>query len=865
MTGGGDKQDPKQKAEEFLRKIRESNDVTNVESKDSKPSVGTLDAETFKYMLDHGQIVQLKKDDLEPAYDREGTISLANDKGEIPPNKVKSDGTFETPIYVIPGVAPDKSSIQLVEIDSGKNKGGSKQFILASEGDHKYDADYYRTHMQASNADIQQNPKLAKSDTYDGTPENTKRYNDLLAYVSEEAKRQGIEPPTVLLDKTSTHTDAHAFDSKEGQHYLSLSVDRMAVYLQQAANSNDEKALDGLKAELKNEITRIKTGSTTPSGTVVEKEEKRLVDASHLNSDVPKDNITVSDAALDKLVQNGKLIKREQSDLMPNADSNPVLHNSGNIPIYMTSDATPDSGNSVTPDAKLMHTKEGKPYIIINDGYNKWSESDVRNRMPTEARKAEEIAGKHTFTPDEYRKQLTGDEQSRFDALAKFMTEKSKEIGSATFVVSGDIDAGTGGAAETTREGKHWVNISKDALEAALKSNDPTKLEQLKAVLQHEIDHIKDGDTTVQGLMKKRDAEQSRQMESRADLGVDNPQALANYLKAGAADEIPGYLKDNPNTESAKRLKANLIENIPEYLKDNKDKPDAQLSDQYNKTGKLTEEDLKKVANWTADNNKTDKLTEYDMRKVSDWSGKKFPTHPATDDRINALQDAAEVRKEYEKTHTITTDADRQAESRFVTAKVEQDMNGLGTLPMPVASANLPPDVPATVLPKGTIDPNSASHIELNVPASKGAAEISSPQANATTQDPARPNGLSPDHDAQIANIKTTLAKTASPVANITAAPLPSGSATKDIPQTNVTATAAKADPETTTKANSSEASQDAQSKTAFSATDNAKIANIKTTLATITSPPKDIPSTMPIVATSTPTAPSVTAQNSLV
>ncbi len=465
-------------------------------------------------------------------------------------------------------------------------------------------------------------------------------------------------------------------------------------------------------------------------GDQVKKEEIDFNNASHGGTLLPPKDAVISDATLEKLLKDGALKPEPKSDLLPQANSDPVLQDPS-IPVYKFSNTIMRANR---PEAQLMHTKEGKPYILVNEAYNKieWDESEIKKTLPTEAQKRDDVGFNDLTKSDDFLSQIREknaaienyekingkdpkldaqlkegkEEEQRYIELTTSIAQKAKEMGiggTEFLVLNNQIMDGkvvnSDGDSDITQEGKGRVYADKNALLNALKSDQGT--ENLKGILEHELGHIQHGDPSAAGQIRDRDPQIKRYDESRADLGVDDPQNLEKWFKKDLEKRIPDYLKENPK---------------------------AVMSSQYKKTGIPTD---------------------YDLKQVSDWDGKPDDNHPVPSDRINALQDAAEVRKEYEKTHTVVTDADREAESRFVIAKVEQDMNGLWTKSQKVSNAPLPPDVPATVLPKGTIDPNSVPHIELNVSPSKGAAETqprvnSSESQHPNASQPADPKTTSP-------------------------------------------------------------------------------------------------------------------------
>ncbi len=639
----------KERAEAFIENIRKNDDI-------SANGGGAVDAAILEYLVAHGQIVELKK--WQTSLEFEGHSAVFE-------NKIKKNGSYEKPVYVIPGIGKEDHSSLGFEVSHEKNdKTHVKVSYLTTEGNHIYDADYFQKHIMPTNAEIQNSPKYSKGDIYDDTPELKKRYGELTAFAAEEARRQGIESPILLLKKGIGR--AHAFDSKEGQHYIALPYEYTGIRLRLAEVSGDLLGMGFVKDEIREEVTKIKNGGTSPASVIIEQEKSRF-------NEHPFNDKVIGNATLESLVKEGRLVKRERSDLKPQAMSDPALKNN-NFPVYVI--PHPDFPGESAAD--LAHTKEGKPYIIINEGYNK---NDQRYA-------SEHIDNIKDVTPDEFLKRLTKmdgvstEQIERYKTLMASLSDKIREMGIAPtdiriiqdpkyFEMEGRID-----------DGKKTIIIGEGEILAALRS-DASK-EQTKSSGDHEAAHIYYKDPVTPLPQNGDYLLEKRYREFRADVGVDNPLVNAESLKVG-------YLLD-------------VFDNLGEQ-----------------RGGKLS---LPLSAEYVKGN-----PTDHDLKVISDWGVRnRDPEHPGEYDRIAVLKDADQVRKEYEKTHQVVTDSDRNREREYILAKVAQDMNGLWGVPMPVSNKPLPADVPFTMLPGGRM-PTNAPFINSNAPPEK-------PESSQKSQEP---------------------------------------------------------------------------------------------------------------------------------
>lgn len=177
-------------------------------------------------------------------------------------------------------------------------------------------------------------------------------------------------------------------------------------------------------------------------------------------------------------------------------------------------------------------------------------------------------------------------------------------------------------AAALSAEKKEYLILSDRDFERALASDEG--LGQVLQVAGHEVGHIVRGDVTEQGLAA-----------ALASNGVSQVHELMADLIGS------GPLGSNDPYAPADDLRGSLIEHINDY---NAAHPGQQIS--------------------------TSNYTSQDLRKVSDWWAIDHPRHPPLADRVDYLEYQAQLLREYQKTHTMTTLQDRQQAAEWIQSQV---------------------------------------------------------------------------------------------------------------------------------------------------------------------------------------------------
>jgi hypothetical protein len=428
---------------------------------------------------------------------------------------------------------------------------------------------------------------------------------------------------------------------------------------------------------------------------------------------LPRGNTILSDASIADLEKLGMMIKRERSELQAEEmAANPLFKK--DVPVYEIIDRAAEAKgdydkNLWEPEAQLMRTKEGKPYILINEGYHTLTAEHLREKQLTDAQ-VDKGVEKGRFTPaenyakpsrnfmDESRVSTDLQVQRRYKELLESTRHSAEEMGvknvKVLVVDDGMMNLEDRSAVSTTsKEGTNYILVSRKELDTMTSD---AKLEQLKGVMGHELTHLQNGESIPENAVDKRNLQIARFKEERADLngsgalGSHNPEALAEYMKDTLRADVEKYIEAN---------------------KDNPD-PAAKLS---SKT-KPTDEDLRKVADW-------------ETKEKIDLE------HPNKMDRADALMLEGAAMKKYEQTHVVDSHEGRVAENKAVIEQVMKEMEGKWKSPM-----HAPDVAPAQEAPK--------------------------PEKHAENS-----QGLSEDHIAQIAAIRQTMAGVSSQRLDLARAP----------------------------------------------------------------------------------------------
>jgi hypothetical protein len=270
-------------------------------------------------------------------------------------------------------------------------------------------------------------------------------------------------------------------------------------------------------------------------------------------------------------------------------------------------------------------------------GEDRWTVQDVRDRMITNEQLKKDVEKRNQQAYLDGLHRTMGDTpefanvQRHYDELMQTIAREEKERGTGKIDMLIGTEIATT-SANQTREGRNYLLINEKEFKAALLTD--AGMEPLKATLGHEITHVVHGDNTPANEVREHnDRAYSRMVEMRADLEGSGPQGMHN--PQGAIDFFEGKL----------RAMFPKLRNLP--------------------GSGLTNAD-------------PSHLTDADYKKLSDLNaGFQTPDHPSAWDRITALREEATLMAQYESTHTVRTQADREAEAREVVGRVMRDMRGI--------------------------------------------------------------------------------------------------------------------------------------------------------------------------------------------
>jgi len=216
--------------------------------------------------------------------------------------------------------------------------------------------------------------------------------------------------------------------------------------------------------------------------------------------------------------------------------------------------------------------------------------------------------------------------KKRLDGILQYAADQSAEMA----IARPDLYVGMlPTQALQTREGKPFVLVNKNAFKLAMLTD--AGAAQLKLSFSREFAHIRNGHTSPSAIAQHHnDAASSREAELRADLEGAGP--------LGAKDPIAvtAYIEDNLRDELQKLV--------------------------FFKGSRLNDVD-------------PNRLSDRDYRAISDEHEARYgnPFHLSPWDRIVALHRESRLMSEYERTHTVRTHSEREAESKWLVDQILRD------------------------------------------------------------------------------------------------------------------------------------------------------------------------------------------------
>lgn len=216
--------------------------------------------------------------------------------------------------------------------------------------------------------------------------------------------------------------------------------------------------------------------------------------------------------------------------------------------------------------------------------------------------------------------------KNRLDGIMRHTESQAAEMGVARPVMYISM---LNTQAVETREGTRFILINKDAFRLAVLADDGA--EWMKIGISRELAHIRNGDTAPAAIVKvHNDPANSREATLRADLEGAGPLGVRNPIAATAA------IENDMRAELHKLafVKGNLLDDLD-----------------------------------------PNRLSDRDYKRISDEHTRIYddPHALAAWDRIVALRKESRLMAEYERTHTVRSHADREAESKWLVDQILSD------------------------------------------------------------------------------------------------------------------------------------------------------------------------------------------------
>ena len=382
---------------------------------------------------------------------------------------------------------------------------------------------------------------------------------------------------------------------------------------------------------------------------------------------LPAENVVLHDATLEKGSQDGMFIKRSKDEL--NYPDNPLFarkQDGQDIPVYEVNSAGKfglrpvDNYKPVMPEAHLMKTAEGHEYILVNEAYQKRSPEEMQEKKMTDYTVEAMQKSGYYKNADLFEAGLKNDPAAlkKFQDFKNYVADETAVTGQqdVTFIVAdskklndmglkGVVDEHTAFAL-TTQENHKYMVVSSKLMNSALQSEE--KMTGLKGAVGHELTHFENGDGSLEGSARGyNNIAIARYEEMQGDLKgavrAHNTEGLIQLFESELKKVAPVYQAAPENQSASRQLSSVENPSAADFTK---------LSDELVKAG---------IA----------------------------PEHPAMKDRIEAQKLVQAEMREYEKTHTVRTAADREEEAKVVVPKVMKTMESKWQLPMQA------PDAPA--------------------------------------------------------------------------------------------------------------------------------------------------------------------------
>lgn len=238
-----------------------------------------------------------------------------------------------------------------------------------------------------------------------------------------------------------------------------------------------------------------------------------------------------------------RFAKVQRSELMPEAQVDPLIAGNQGLPIYVRVGDMPQ--NNDRPAASIEQSGD-KKFIIIDESYHKWTPEYVRDRLtPSDTQLSQAFAKPERFEelylkPDlqNFGDTTLADRQRRFDEfMASTQAGPDGKGGVVVDIAPNEYNGNY--ASVTSKEGTRHVVIRADALERAIASDEG--LRKGKAAVGHEFSHF--GEHSPAQTAAIHNQHQEKQLEMRADLNAPDTAALAATHRQTLAFEVRDYIE----------------------------------------------------------------------------------------------------------------------------------------------------------------------------------------------------------------------------------------------------------------------------------------------------------------------------------
>lgn len=352
---------------------------------------------------------------------------------------------------------------------------------------------------------------------------------------------------------------------------------------------------------------------------------------------LPEDNANkVDNASFEWLVMNGRLKELFSVDLHPEHTDHPLfkLKDTSGAPVRIFLIAGEDREEDAIPKASLLHTKEGNPFVLVNEFYHRWTPEYVRTTMmaPDSTLDAlpKPIDVLEQFRDQEGNSPAFGQIQRRFDEAMAFLQKLHAELpGQPSAQIR--LDDGEErivrvvNIATLSQSGRPYLILDGDQFREALQSDE--KLAGFKGAMGHEYTHIQQDHVNAAAIASAHGKpDQIKAKEYIADIIGTSP--------VGSGDPVAYSL----------------------FLREQQD----------HAIGHFAQETGQKVT--------ADSMTAEQLEHFRQWTRTKDPLHAPLEERIQVQERLAGLKQAYEANHIVVTHSDRVAQTNWMIQEIAKTL-----------------------------------------------------------------------------------------------------------------------------------------------------------------------------------------------